>query len=202
MSKTMEFKSTQKLFNPNEQIPKINNTIKSLKKDEKKKEITIFRCNKTYYEILKDSLIDHIYLTTAQPSNFQRLATLHLILGQSESLADSCRLLGYYSLNEFIRQHKHIFVEFLEIFVTKNNKKTIATDPPFILNYYNKKICYNECLSKSMREAMDEESKPDRDRYLITFEQTKYFEFHNSLDYIDGRKSLRKLFKNVESKDC
>uniref|UniRef100_A0A914YYD2 Uncharacterized protein n=1 Tax=Panagrolaimus superbus TaxID=310955 RepID=A0A914YYD2_9BILA len=44
---------------------------------------------------------------------------------------------------------------------------------------------------------MDEESKPDRDRYLITFEQTKYFEFHNSLDYIDGRKSLRNKFQQV-----
>uniref|UniRef100_A0AC34G2V3 Uncharacterized protein n=1 Tax=Panagrolaimus sp. ES5 TaxID=591445 RepID=A0AC34G2V3_9BILA len=192
MSNAMKFKSTQSSLYPIDKIAKIK-TKKSRKNDKQQNAVPIYHCNKPYHEILKDSLINNIYLITAEPSNVQRLATLHFIHGHPRTLEDSCRFLGCYSFNDFIRKQEFIFCEFLEIFVIKTDKKINVTESPFLLNYYNNKIHQNQGLRNSMKEAMDEEPEPDRDRYLITFEQTKYFEFHNSLEYIDGRKKFAKV---------
>uniref|UniRef100_A0AC34GS13 Uncharacterized protein n=1 Tax=Panagrolaimus sp. ES5 TaxID=591445 RepID=A0AC34GS13_9BILA len=184
-------KATQEVLNPNAATTEI---IKSRKKgDRKKKAVVIFQSKKPYHEIVKDALIGNIYLITAQRSTLQQLTSLHLIHTNHGPLEDFCRILGCYSFNHFLRNYEHLFRQFLEIFVTKSVKKTTASESPFLLNYYNNKIQQNQRLRNSMMDAMNEEPKPDRDRYLIKYEQTKYFEFHNSLDYIDGRKNFAKV---------
>uniref|UniRef100_A0A914QDF6 Uncharacterized protein n=1 Tax=Panagrolaimus davidi TaxID=227884 RepID=A0A914QDF6_9BILA len=185
-------------FTPNEELAEFQAKANQRRKKvehEKKKGITILNSNLLYIDNLRYNLIDNTYLITSKVTCFQRLSTIHVLLGHSMNVEQILDLLGYYSLNDFIRQNRQYFNEFLEIFVTKTAKKSTSTNSQLVLNYFNKKIHQHPLLKKSMKEALEEEAfeQGQQKRFRITFDETKYFEFHNSLEFIDGRKEFVKV---------
>uniref|UniRef100_A0AC35GDR4 Uncharacterized protein n=1 Tax=Panagrolaimus sp. PS1159 TaxID=55785 RepID=A0AC35GDR4_9BILA len=139
-------------------------------------------------EMLKESMAEAIYFLTSKPVTYERLSYCFSILGSEFNLEKTCELLGYYSFNECLRQNQKLF-KFLTVFVCRNNGEKDESNP-FLLHYYNNTI---ENHRNYRPELLAHGEAFDNVRAAISFDETFFFEFHNSIAFIEGRKEFVKL---------
>uniref|UniRef100_A0A914QRN3 Uncharacterized protein n=1 Tax=Panagrolaimus davidi TaxID=227884 RepID=A0A914QRN3_9BILA len=139
-------------------------------------------------EILKEAMAEAVYFLTSKPVTFQRLSSCYSFLGSEFNLEKTCKLLGYYSFNECLRQNQKLF-KFLTVFVCRNNDEKDGSNP-FLLYYYNNTI---ENHRNYRPELVAREEVFDNGRAAISYDETFFFEFHNSVAFIEGRKEFVKL---------
>uniref|UniRef100_A0AC35FAX4 Uncharacterized protein n=1 Tax=Panagrolaimus sp. PS1159 TaxID=55785 RepID=A0AC35FAX4_9BILA len=139
-------------------------------------------------EILKEAMAEAIYFLTSKPVTLQRLSSSYSFLGPEFNLEKACKLLGYYSFNECLRQNQKLF-KFLSVFVCRNNDEKDGSNP-FVLYYYNNAI---ENHRNYRPELVAHEEVFDNGRAAISYDETFFFEFHNSVAFIEGRKEFVKL---------
>jgi hypothetical protein len=126
-----------------------------------------------------NSLIDTIYMLTAQPLPYLKLSNFFAFCGQPFDLEETCRRLGYKSFNHCIRENKEIFEKFLEIYVSKK-------DDAFLLHYQNRDIKNNGKILDNLKDKTIDNGG----HVQITFDETIFFETQNELQFIQGRKKF------------
>uniref|UniRef100_A0AC34GTQ3 Uncharacterized protein n=1 Tax=Panagrolaimus sp. ES5 TaxID=591445 RepID=A0AC34GTQ3_9BILA len=141
--------------------------------------------------LLNRSLAEYIYILTVQPVKYTRLSSLFASFCPQKSLEEACKDLGYYSFNDYLRQNHSFFNPFLTMFVCKNPGAQ-NTENPFDLYYYNVRAKSNPKCDFTLVE----QEYVDPLRVGILFEESIFFEVHNSLDIIDKRKEFVKLVQH------
>uniref|UniRef100_A0A914YIT2 Uncharacterized protein n=1 Tax=Panagrolaimus superbus TaxID=310955 RepID=A0A914YIT2_9BILA len=145
-------------------------------------------------KILKNSLVECVYVSTVQPVEYSCLSSLVSSFSPHSSLDEACKNFGFYSFNEYLRRNHKLFDSFLTLFVCKN-PDVKDNENPFILYYYNTE---GEKNSK-FRSNFVEHQSVDLLRVGISYKESIFFESHNSLKIIDRRKEFVQLVEYCQT---